>query len=109
MQYEQQLAVLIRKGGSREQPSAAANAAVREYEINDHPLIDFLRWVSREMGWDVYFGSPESERVAQEIIMQGSIRGLSPAQALSAVLTTTRLRSSQEGSRLRIDLRTDDL
>lgn len=88
---------------------AWAEGIAPSYDINDRPLMGFLRWVSRETGRPLIFGSPESERLANEIIMRGSVRGLSPSQALSAVLTTTRLRSSHSGPDLLIDLKTDEL
>ena len=56
-------------------------------------LAEFLNWVARETGREVRYDRPETEREAQAIILHGSVSGLTPEQALSAVLATTRVRA----------------
>lgn len=57
-------------------------------------LSDFLDWVAREIGREVHYDRPETEREAQQIVLHGSVSGLTPEQALAAVLATTRVRAS---------------
>ncbi|HSC26539.1 MAG TPA: FecR domain-containing protein [Vicinamibacterales bacterium] len=59
------------------------------FEIEGRTLAQFLDWVAREGGWRVSFRDPSAARVADTIILHGSIDGLTPADALAAVLPTT--------------------
>ena len=57
-------------------------------------MIEFLSWAARELGREIVFASPESEAEANSAVLSGSMTGLTPAEAIAAVLPTTRLRSS---------------
>jgi ferric-dicitrate binding protein FerR (iron transport regulator) len=60
----------------------------------------FLQWVSREQGWRWQLDDPRMlDRVGQ-IVLHGSIDGLTPEDALSAVLPTCGLTFRLEGDRL---------
>ncbi len=83
-------------------------AIAPDYDINDRPLLEFLRWVSRETGRGLSFGSPGAEATARDLILRGSVKGMAPRQALAAVLTTTDLRSTDSGTGLRIDFHAGD-
>ncbi len=72
------------------------------YAIEDRRLTEFLAWVSRETGRDLVFASPEVRAAAEEIILRGSIAGLSPDAALAAVMATTNLSYSEDDGRLTI-------
>jgi hypothetical protein len=52
----------------------------------------------------VVFASPASEAEARRVILHGSVAGLTPKDALTAVLLTTRLHQSQRGRRIVISL-----
>lgn len=60
-------------------------------EIDAQPLTALLEWVARETGRAITFEQPEVERKAETIILHGSIRNLTPLEALSVMLATTDL------------------
>lgn len=61
------------------------------YAIEDRKLADFLAWVCRETGRELTFADPASEAAARAIVLRGSVAGLSPDEALAAVMATTTL------------------
>ena len=69
-------------------------AATPGIELEGLRLSDFLAWAARELGREVRFDRPETALEAESIVLHGSIRGLTPEQALAAVLATTRVRAS---------------
>jgi ferric-dicitrate binding protein FerR (iron transport regulator) len=69
----------------------AAHAAPL-FDINDRTLATFLDWVSRETGRRVVYASQAARSAASDLKLRGSIAGLDPETALSAVLSTTQLR-----------------
>jgi ferric-dicitrate binding protein FerR (iron transport regulator) len=69
----------------------AAHAAPL-FDINEHTFAAFAEWVARETGRKVVYESNEAQRAANEVMLRGSIAGLDPDTALSAVLSTTQLR-----------------
>lgn len=79
-----------------------------QYDIQDQPLIEFLRWVSRETGRDLVFDTPAAEQAAREVVLHGSVQGLSPEQALAAVLVTTSLQYSEAPGQLHLRSKTGD-
>jgi ferric-dicitrate binding protein FerR (iron transport regulator) len=48
----------------------------------------FLHRVAREGGWTLRFADREAARIAGEAVLRGSVAGLTPGQALAAVLPT---------------------
>ena len=69
-------------------------------DIEGRPLVDFLAWAGRELGREVVFESPELRREAAAIVVHGSVAGLTPQQALDAVLATTSVRGSLDQGRI---------
>jgi len=69
------------------------------------PLSRFLAWTARETGLQLAYVSPEVEREAAGIVVHGSIAGLTPPEALSAVLVTTSVRAQAAGGSLVVDRR----
>jgi ferric-dicitrate binding protein FerR (iron transport regulator) len=59
--------------------------------IEGRSLEDFLGWVSRESGWTLRFADSELARSAADIVLNGSIEGLSLDDALASVLPTCRM------------------
>jgi ferric-dicitrate binding protein FerR (iron transport regulator) len=59
------------------------------FAIDDRTLADFLDWVARQTGRQIVYASSEAQTVAQSLKLRGSIEGLDPDTALSAVLSTT--------------------
>lgn len=60
----------------------------------------FLQWVSREQGWRWQPEGPRMRDHIEQIVLHGSIDGLTPEEALSAVLPTCGLTFRLEGERL---------
>jgi ferric-dicitrate binding protein FerR (iron transport regulator) len=70
-----------------------AAAAAPGIEIEGVPLSRFLSWAGRELGMEIEYATPETAADATRIVVHGSIAGLTPRQALDAVLPTTRVRA----------------
>ena len=71
--------------------------------IEGRSVDDFLAWAGRETGRQVIYASPEAAQQARAIVLKGSIAGLTPDDALSAVLATTPLRPEIGDGRIRIE------
>jgi hypothetical protein len=63
-------------------------------------LASYLERVSREQGWSVRYADPALARRASQIILHGSVDGLSPIAALEVALTTSGVRHRFEGGEL---------
>ena len=61
------------------------------FVIEAQPLSMFLTWVARETGRTLIYDSPEAQSAAESVTLHGTIEGLAPDVALTAVLTTTPL------------------
>ena len=72
------------------------------YAIEDRRLSEFLAWVCRETGRELVFASPQVKAAAEQVILRGSVAGLSPDAALAAVMATTNLSYSDDNGRLTI-------
>lgn len=81
----------------------AADAAPT-FNIDGRPVREFLAWAGRELGREVVFTTPESETEADRAVLNGSVAGLSPAEALAAVLPTTRLRSMYTDGKIEVSV-----
>lgn len=77
--------------------------AVQPFALEGRTLDTFLQWVEREGGWRVTFSDQQLERSATTILLHGSIDGLTPEAALSAVLPTCGLRHRVAGDALVIE------
>lgn len=64
----------------------------------------FLDWASRETGYPLAFADDAVARAAEGIVLEGSAAGLSPRQALDAVLPTCGLVHRFERDALLVDL-----
>jgi ferric-dicitrate binding protein FerR (iron transport regulator) len=73
------------------------------YEIEGQPLLDFLQWVSRELGRRLEFGDSHAHDIAARTILHGSIRDHEPLDALANVLATTSLRYEILGDAIRVN------
>ena len=71
--------------------------------IEGMPLSQFLAWAARETGREIRFASPEVEREAAGIVVHGSVAGLTPHEALDAVLATTTVTAQVSGGSLVVD------
>lgn len=86
--------MVVREDGSVERRAAPGHgpawdwvvATAPAFEIEGSTLAELLAWVSRETGWRVRFSDPELAGSAEEIVLHGTLNGLSPTQAPFAVL-----------------------
>jgi hypothetical protein len=60
----------------------------------------FLQWVSREQGWRWEYADAATKRLAERAVLHGAIDGLTPEEALAAVLPASGLTSKRAGDRL---------
>ena len=103
--------IVVSTGGAEErsriEPSSDewdwASSAAPEFDINGKPVHDFLAWAGRETGLKVVFTTAESAAEARRTVLSGSIAGLNPDEALSAVLSTTSLKGTEKDGQLVIE------
>jgi ferric-dicitrate binding protein FerR (iron transport regulator) len=76
------------------------SATAPAFDIEGHSLAEFVSWAARELGRDVVFDSAASQAEASRVQLSGSIAGLSPDDALAAVLPATPLRSELRNGQL---------
>ncbi|MEA2564218.1 MAG: transrane sensor [Acidobacteriota bacterium] len=80
--------------------------AAPPFEIEGASLADFLGWVSRETGLPWRLAGPREyrrERLPEEVILHGSIEGLTAEDALSVVLPASGYRHRRVGGQLLIE------
>ena len=77
------------------------------FEIENRPLGEFLTWVARESGRKLVLVDDRARARAAAIRMHGSVRGLTPMQALSAVMATTELRFDLPDGQIRVSFAGD--
>lgn len=77
-----------------------------EFAIEGHTLVEFLEWFTRETGERIDYGSDAVRAVAAGTRLNGSVSGLSPQDALSAVLASTQFMiESSDAGVLRLKVR----
>jgi hypothetical protein len=72
--------------------------AAPPFDLDGETLATFLAWVAREGGWDVRFENDKLAASASTIIINGSVEGLTPEEALRSVLATCGLTHRISGS-----------
>lgn len=82
-----------------------AAEAAPAIDVEGLPLTGFLDWAARELGRRVEFSTPEVAEQAATVVLHGSVAGLSPSEALKAVLATTRMEASLTDGRILIAAR----
>jgi len=79
-----------------------AVALAPTFDIENKSVLEFLKWVSRETGMALEI---ESDAVRMETMrprLHGSVDGMSPLEALDAVLATTQFEYSIEGDTITV-------
>jgi len=76
------------------------------FSLEGRSVDAFLAWAGRETGRAVVYASPDVEQQAREVILSGTLEGLTPDEAVAAVLSTTSLQAALDGDRLRIEAAT---
>ncbi|AMN48037.1 hypothetical protein ACG33_13205 [Steroidobacter denitrificans] len=69
-----------------------ASEVAPPFSLDSVSLAAFLEWAARETGRSLVYESPRVQATATSVILRGSVDGLAPEIALSAVLATTPLR-----------------
>jgi ferric-dicitrate binding protein FerR (iron transport regulator) len=73
-----------------------------DFAIDNRPLGEFLAWVARESGRKLVLADDQAREQVTSIRMHGSVHGLTPMQALSAVMATTELRYDLPDGQIRV-------
>jgi ferric-dicitrate binding protein FerR (iron transport regulator) len=76
------------------------------FSLEGRSVDAFLAWAGRETGRTVVYGSPDVEQQARAVILSGTLEGLTPDEAVAAVLSTTSLQAALDGDRIRIEAAT---
>jgi ferric-dicitrate binding protein FerR (iron transport regulator) len=74
-----------------------------EFHIEGRSLGEFLDWTARESGFEVQFADPAMQPHAVATLLHGSVTGMRPEEALSAVLPTCGLRHTIQGDAIVIE------
>jgi ferric-dicitrate binding protein FerR (iron transport regulator) len=79
--------------------------AMPALDLEGLSLARFLAWAGRELGRDIELAAAVTEADLAAIVVHGSTAGLSPAEALQAVLATTRFQATLDGERIVVERR----
>jgi len=82
---------------------AWAGEIAPSYAIEGRSLQEFLVWAARETGRNVDYGDESTRDAAGRLVLHGSIDGLTPEQALEAVLATTGMHVDVDSTRIHIE------
>jgi ferric-dicitrate binding protein FerR (iron transport regulator) len=66
-------------------------ATAPAFEMDGRRLHELLAWAAREAGWELRYADAESRRRSEGARLHGSIQGLRPDEAVSAVVPSTGL------------------
>ena len=102
--------LVIRSSGV-ERSALAPNAAdwdwlstiTPPFTLEGRSVEEFLAWAARETGRVVVFASHEAAERARAVTLSGTVEGLTPDEAIAAVLSTTTLRAEVEAGRIRVE------
>ena len=78
-----------------------------EIDIDNRPLGEFLDWFARETGRRLVIADDTTQRQVDSIRMHGSVHGLTPMQALKAVMASTSLRFDLPAGAIRVSFAGD--
>lgn len=76
-------------------------------DLEGMPLTRFLAWAGRELGRSVAYGPELAEPDLASIVVHGSTEGLTPLEALHAVLATTSVQATVADDRIVVERRDD--
>jgi len=80
-----------------------ASSIAPPFAIEGRTVHEFLTWAGRETGRQVVYSSPEAAQRARAIVLRGSMEGLTPDEAVSAVLSTTALQPAVDDGHIRVE------
>lgn len=73
------------------------------FDIEGRTVESFLVWAARETGRTVVFASPDAARQARSVTLRGTVAGLTPDEAVQAVLSTTSLQPQIQAEHIRVE------
>ena len=73
------------------------------FDIEGRTVESFLVWAARETGRTVVFASPDVARQARSVTLRGTVAGLTPDEAVQAVLSTTSLQPQIQVEHIRVE------
>ena len=73
------------------------------FDIEGEPLLDFLRWVARETGYELVFEDNELRMQAMRVDLHGSVSDFAPLDAVEAVLAGTTFKYRIEDGKIIIE------
>lgn len=73
------------------------------FDVEGRSVDAFLAWVARETGRAIVYATPEAAQRARDVALRGTVEGLTPDQAVVAVLSTTSLKPSVQADRIYIE------
>jgi ferric-dicitrate binding protein FerR (iron transport regulator) len=77
------------------------------FSIEGRSVEEFLAWAARETGRTIVYTTPEAGRQARSVTLSGSVEGLAPDAAVTAVLSTTSLRPEIGAEQIRVGAASD--
>lgn len=97
-------------GGEVTRAALAPNAAdwswvadvTPPFSIEGRSVEDFLVWVARETGRTIVYTSGEAAQQSRSVTLRGTVEGLTPDQAVQAVLSTTSLQPELGPEHIRV-------
>lgn len=81
-------------------------AVGRPFDLEGRTLLAFLTWIAEENGWQLRFEDAAAEQKAGATILHGSIEGLTPDEALAAVVPATGMEHALEAGVLVVRIST---
>jgi ferric-dicitrate binding protein FerR (iron transport regulator) len=75
-------------------------AMASRFTLEGATVSSFLAWVSREQGWHWEYADDDAKRRGERAVLHGSIDGLTPEDAVRAVLPAAGLTSARKGDKL---------
>lgn len=73
------------------------------FDIEGRSVEDFLVWAARQTGRTVVYASPDAAQQARSVTLSGTVAGLTPDEAVPAVLSTTSLATQVGTEHIRVD------
>jgi ferric-dicitrate binding protein FerR (iron transport regulator) len=73
------------------------------FSIEGRTVEDFLVWAARQTGRTIVYASPAAAQQARRAMLSGTVEGLTPDEAVHAVLSTTTLAPEFGAERIRVE------
>lgn len=83
---------------------AWVSAITPPFDLEGRSVDSFLDWAARETGRSVEYASPSVAAQARSVTLRGTVEGLTPDEAVAAVLSTTSLRPVVGDGSIRVEL-----